>query len=407
MNQLDRLEHDLTAWLSVSAAPRTPIYVDDLLAQTARTRQRPAWLLLERWLPMGTTTLPRRALTPLPWRTIGLLVLLGLLMLAAAAIYVGARMRAVPTPYGVAGNGLVAVESNGDIFLVDPITGERTIAVGGATIDTAPLFSRNGSRLAFLREVDGGRSLWMADADGTGQHQLAAGLSLEVSPVDWSPDGRLIALNDAIDRLPSIIIVPTDGTGAAKTLDLGMPVEGAMFRPPDGSEILFRGTSSAGFGLYAIRPDGTGQRKLTTSNGMNQWDALYFGWSPDGSQVAYQWREGGGDQLLYVAPAEGGTPRSISTVESVGVQWSPDGKTIAFIDGDGAGARHVQVVAADGSGSLFQGPAGDFGNVQWTPDGTKILFESDSGAMLLDPTGGPSQPWSYGSASDWQRLALP
>ncbi len=66
---------------------------------------------------------------------------------------------------------------------------------------------------------------------------------------------------------------------------------------------------------------------------MNEWDALFFGWSPDGNQVAYQWRDFGGDMLLYVVPAEGGPRRPITTAESVGVQWSPDGTKIAYFDG--------------------------------------------------------------------------
>ena len=406
MNQTDRLERDLTVWLAAVGSPRTPHYVDDILTQAARTRQRPAWLLLERWLPMGTMTVARRGLPPLPWRTLGLLALLALLIIAAVAFAIGSSQTRLPAPYGVAANGLVAIEREGDILLVDPVSGERTVAVGGPTVDTQPSFARDGTSLAFLREVDGGQALWMANADGSNPRRLAAGFSAEANYDDWSPDGSLIAIDDPVGGRQGITIVPTDGTGVARTLDVGMPAEGAEFRPPDGSEILFRGTDS-GFGLYAIRPDGTGLRRLTALEGRNEWDALFFGWSPDGSQVAYQWREGTGDMFLYVIPAAGGTPRAISTMESVGVQWSPNGKSIAFIDEDEKRVRHVHVVAADGSGTLFQGPDGPFGYLQWTPDGTRILFQSDSGAMLMDPTGGPSQPWSHGSASDWQRLALP
>jgi WD40 repeat protein len=297
MNQPDRLERDLTNWLNVSAAPRTPIYVNDLLALTARTRQRPAWLLFERWLPMGTLTLPRRALTPLPWRSIGLLLLLGLLMVAAAAIYVGATMRAVPTPYGVAGNGLVAVQDGGDILLVDPVSGERTLAIGGPSLDTEPYFSRDGTQLAFMRQTDVGRDLWIADADGTNQRLIAAGLGADASGGQWAPDGRSILLPEIVDGTNSITIVPTDPTGEARTLDVGMPAEvptwgvGTAWRPPDGREILFRGSTPTGFGLFAVRPDGSGLRPVTASNGVNDYDALFYGWSPDGSQVAYQWRD--------------------------------------------------------------------------------------------------------------------
>ena len=51
MNQTDRIERELTAWFVETAAPRTPEFLDDLLAQTAGSGQRPAWTFPERWLP--------------------------------------------------------------------------------------------------------------------------------------------------------------------------------------------------------------------------------------------------------------------------------------------------------------------------------------------------------------------
>ncbi|MEX1168850.1 MAG: hypothetical protein WEE50_01780, partial [Chloroflexota bacterium] len=48
----DRFERQLPVLLTELAEPRTPDYLDDLLWQTANTSQRPAWSLLERWLPM-------------------------------------------------------------------------------------------------------------------------------------------------------------------------------------------------------------------------------------------------------------------------------------------------------------------------------------------------------------------
>jgi hypothetical protein len=108
---------------------------------------------------MGTMTAARRSLPSVPWRTVGLLALLALLLIAAVAFAVGSSQTRLPEPYGVAANGLVAVESGGDILLVDPVTGEQTVAIGGPTVDMAPIFSKDGTRLAFLREADGGRSL--------------------------------------------------------------------------------------------------------------------------------------------------------------------------------------------------------------------------------------------------------
>ena len=131
MSTTDRLERDLTAWFGETAAPRTPDYTDDILRQTARSRQRPRWTFPERWLPMSVITFGRVTLRPVPWRTVGLLVVLALLLAVAAAVYVGSQRR-VPAPFGPAANGLVAYSKDGDIFTVDPTTGLRRAIVTGA-----------------------------------------------------------------------------------------------------------------------------------------------------------------------------------------------------------------------------------------------------------------------------------
>ena len=104
MNRPENLERDLTAWLADTATPRVPDFTDDILWLTARTRQRPRWSFPEWWLPRRVLTLGRRRLRPLPWRTIGLLAVLALLIVAAVAFYVGSQPR-LPPPFGLAANG--------------------------------------------------------------------------------------------------------------------------------------------------------------------------------------------------------------------------------------------------------------------------------------------------------------
>jgi Tol biopolymer transport system component len=165
MNQTDRLERDLTALLAATAAPRAPDYTDDILRQTARVRQRPRWTLLERWLPMSEFALERVGPRPLPWRTIALLALLVLLVIGAVALYAGSRPR-VPAPFGPANNGLVAYAAGGDIYTVDPRLGTHHAIVTGLDEDRSPRWSRDGTRLAFLRGRDTVTKLGIVDADG-------------------------------------------------------------------------------------------------------------------------------------------------------------------------------------------------------------------------------------------------
>lgn len=410
MTQADRFERNLADWLAESALPRTPDYVDDILRQAWSTRQRPAWSFSERWLPMSVITLGRRTFKPLPWRMIALLAVLALLLAVALAIGVGSQPR-LPAAYGVAANGLLALDENRDIVTLDPTSGSKRTIVGGPTIDTSPVFSRDGTRLAFQREIAGIPTLWVARADGSGQRQLKTDPLIDLGDTAWSPDGRSILLTSLVGGSRTISIVATDGSDAPRALNVGMPADGPTWRPPDGREILFRGHAPTGFGLFAIGPDGSGLRSVTPSDGSYEFAYMAPGWSPDGSMIVYQWAETlSSDRLgqrLYVIEADGGGRQQITSVESSLPSWSPDGTRVSFVN-TGVGPV-VTVAPVDGGGpSIETGPQGA-GAVAWTPDGSQILYlaEGSGSPLMLDPAGGPSKPatWTSSSFPDWQRRA--
>ena len=61
MTQRDDLDRMLAAWLDDPYTPPAPRYLGEVLERTRRTRQRPAWASLERWLPMAVITRPAPA----------------------------------------------------------------------------------------------------------------------------------------------------------------------------------------------------------------------------------------------------------------------------------------------------------------------------------------------------------
>ena len=91
MTQRDDLDQLLSAWLDDPFTPPAPQYLERVLARTRRTRQRPAWASLERWLPMADNMLARPASRPMRMTR---LVLFALLVLALAAVVavVGAQL---------------------------------------------------------------------------------------------------------------------------------------------------------------------------------------------------------------------------------------------------------------------------------------------------------------------------
>ena len=169
MNGTDRLERELTTWFADTATPQTPDWTADILAATATMRQRPRWSFPTRWLPAAVVPrLPRLTLRPVPWRTIALL---------ARAGPPARRRRALLRGQPAAAPGTVRTCGERPRRLrrgrrhLDRRPDHRSPECGrhrGRIADEAPRFSRDGTRLAFLRRAGAGQSLAITNADGSG-----------------------------------------------------------------------------------------------------------------------------------------------------------------------------------------------------------------------------------------------
>ena len=294
MMSSDRFDLQLPGLLDELAAPRTPDYFDSLLRQTAGTRQRPAWTILERWVPMVDIARQPVIAPRLPLRSIGLgLLVIGLMLAVVALIAVGPRPNP-PPPFGPARNGAVAYSADGDIFTVAGVGSEPMAIVTGPEWDQDPKWSLDGSRLGFLRKAhraEAVSTLFVALADGS----HVTGIPLEPSVIDsyaFSPDGRKILISAQVRGRAAILIAPIDAS-PVRRLDIGRPAANASWRPPLGDEVLFTDLDSywTGFGgIYAIRPDGGPIRTILPSA-----DDRHRGlaaWSPDGTRIAYsEWTD--------------------------------------------------------------------------------------------------------------------
>ena len=420
MNQNHRLERELTRWLVEAALPRTPDYTNDILRQTARLNQRPAWTFPERWLPMSVITLARQRLAPIPWRTIGLLAILALLLVLTIAIVIGGQRR-VPSPFGPAANGVVAYDNVGDIYTVDPVSGARRAIVSGPTVDHDPRYSLDGTAIAFLRDVAGGVVLVTADADGSHQVVGKTDPLIDVQSIAWSPDQKFLALTSTIAGTRAISIINADD-GTARVLDVGMPAEDVAWRPPDGRELLFLGGAESRLGLFLVSADGTGVHELplTDADRSGLW---LVGWHPSGQRLAFHRRSTTGDTLeIHVIDVDGGNRVVITSSDGPAFnagygRMSNDGSRIVFLDG-GDNCRTLDscnwlsVARTDGGPSVrltqdYPAPYGtDFA---WAPDDRWIItHQAPTGRVeLVDPNGGASTApvWAAEGASSWQRVA--
>jgi dipeptidyl aminopeptidase/acylaminoacyl peptidase len=426
MNHQHGLERTLDDWLTETAQPRVPDYLDSLLAQTARSRQRPAWSFAARWLPMTALTQATTSLRPAPWRGLALLVVLAVILAAGAAIIVGSQPR-LPQPFGPAVNGRVVFSADGDIVLVDPVTADRTAIVGGPSLDMDPEWSLDGTRIAFVRVTGSATSVMTVRQDGQELATVATYPRGSVVSYEFSPDGRSVLILTAGGYDRDLFLGAVDGT-SARRMDVGMQVVAAAFRPPDGAEIaLVGGPTSGPLGLYVVSRDGDALRTLLEPVASMAIDHL--AWAPDGSRIAYtSWDTNalGLTARLHLVSADGSSNREAPLPEDAvwqggNVAWSSSGSSIVAVRGYESDRDRtvLAIMPADLGGTGIETdpsvPVNDdcCARPQWAPDDTVILV-TPAGflgkleqQLLVDPQTGATRPAPWGASSQpaWQRLA--
>ena len=409
MNRHDAFERDVTTWLTEAASPRMPDFRDELLQRTAATRQRPGWSFLERWVPTTGITAVRRTLRPVPWRTVALLALLALLLAATAMLYAGSRPGPVPLlgpapMLGVAGNGLVAYETGGDIYAVDPGDGSRRGLITGDTQDHAPQFSLDGTRLFFLRG-DGKLDVpVIADADGRNQQPISSTGIKDVDPssIAWSPDGHTVGLLGDIDgTVPTVYLIDVDDRTVTKP-----PIDyfdGKIYwRPPDGRAFMFTQGAEGAERLVTYSLD-TGTVEVLDTYGSST-NLRGSGWSADGTRYAFHHLVGQSSFTKVVDTASGAWH---DLAVSYG-ELSNDGRRIVGMDPRTGGLCVIPVDGGPCTAITEPYPQGWGWYYRWSPDDSAIITSrNDDGAeFVLDPDGPATQPqptWMAEGAESWQR----
>ena len=399
----------------------TPDYRNEVLATAARTRQRPSWTFAGRWLPMADIA-SRPAFAPrVPLRTIGMALLIIALVVAAAALVIGSRQTKVPPPFGLARNGLIAYARGGDIFTVDPVSGTEVAIVAGPEADSDPVFSPDGTHVAFSRAnpQDGSpaKDIVVVAADGSNPIRVTP-KPIPDGPArfEWGPDSHSLLVGAPDDS--AIWLFDTRASGTPRTVATDATAYLSPFRPPDGSSILI--SRSTDFGSQVILLDLATSRETILATGGSENDFGAARWSPDGSQVVYNNSpaDDGASQRLFIVDADGTGTRQITDASGVwfdiDATWSPDGKWIAFTRyeraSDGtwdirptgiysiadrtvkdAGPLPRQVRAKLPSPDDSTASLGEGFLFEWAPDGTSLIaFESEAPGypILINPSDG-------------------
>jgi Tol biopolymer transport system component len=426
-----RFDHDLPDLLTQVAQGPAPDYRDHIVRQTAHMRQRPAWTFPERWLPMSAVTSRAAAAPRFPLRIVGVAALLLIALIIGAVLLAGSQ-RHQPAPFGLAAAGRVAYAANGDIYTADPVTGAATAIVTGPDTDVQPIWSRDGTRVVFEREVaspGGAGRLYVARADGAGLVAITPNITLkqesDPSRYAFSPDGTDVVYTTGPDTAPGELwIAKTDGSGA-RQIDVGMSVLEIAYRPPNGTEIIFAAANSVGIGIYAVDIATNKVRTVVAPSAGIPLGLVSV--APDGSRVVYSASMdsvvGQNSYRVQVSAIDGSKTVTLPMPDGATFQdapaWSNDGTRIVLTRGYSTRNQEMTlaVLPADGSTVGMETTRGLTGCcdtvLDWAPDDKSILVSPEdlSGnfvpQLLLDPATGLTRatPWVAISDPAWQRIA--
>lgn len=288
----------------------------------------------------------------------GCAVLLADVWSSAAALSTG--MQAGRGSIAVVGAGLPAARG---IYRRYPNGDLQQLTTNG---EHAPVWSRDGRRIAFLRfDVGQGPfvcSLFVMNSDGSNVLQVGQ-VKTDCSGVSWGLGDRRIVFGGGDWRNPGLWIVNVDGSGLRRLLAGRGADEG--IHPawsPDGRTIVFgwSGRSRHPWGrLAAIRPDGRGFRVLVRPRSAPYEDDVSLpAWSRDGKRLAFvrvDHRSGHASRRIEVADARGEHRQTLVRLPygSAGSKWSgtptwsPNGRSIAFSSDCGRGSC-VSTVSSQG-----------------------------------------------------------
>jgi Tol biopolymer transport system component len=189
-----------------------------------------------------------------------------------ARVVVGEQKSYIFSPAWSPNGRSLAYSVNGTLTAAAPDgSRERTLILRprSGNGDASPVFSPDGTRVVFARDIAGIERLYTIDPDTNELGSFMQGPDPDAAPA-WSPDRTRLAFLRTHGAVTYLAVADADGT-AVRLLTRAMPtpashVPARVSWSPDGSRIVFtRADEKYALDLWSIRADGGDLRRLTST----------------------------------------------------------------------------------------------------------------------------------------------
>jgi len=182
-----------------------------------------------------------------------------------------------------------------DIFISLIYQGQRENPTKGrADSNFQPVFSPDGSRIAFMSNRDGNNEIYVMNKDGSGVRRLTFTPNASESTPTWSPTGGQIAFTSDRTGTPQIYIMSSlDGSGVTKVTSESY-ADRATWSPAPFNEIAYAARTGPGFDIKVINLSTREVIQLTHGEGSNESPA----YSPNGRHIAFMSTRKGNAQIF-------------------------------------------------------------------------------------------------------------
>ena len=251
--------------------------------------------------------------------------------------------------------------------------------VGG---DAYAIFSHDGKRIAFLRNLNGVSQLAVLALSSGSIQIVASGPGTIFSSLAWAPEDADIVYASDVGGFSRLWKVAAAG---GEPRPLGIGEDGWAPTVSQEAHRLAYGRGSSDSNIWRIR---FGKDQVETRDTLvaSSRQDLQPEFSPDESKIVFT-SDRSGSAEIWLSDSNGNSPMQITHLgsDSTGSpRWSPDGKLIAF-DSRAHGKSSIYLVGLDGGAPRpITGDSFDDLMPNWSADGKWIYYQSNrSGEMQV------------------------